>query len=123
MAIAQVFDLSEALIGLTIIAIGTSLPELAASSMAAYRGKADIAVGNVVGSNIFNILWVLGLSSSINGISYNPALNTDMIILIYITILLLFLIYIGERNILRRSEGAVLVSVYFFYIIFLIYRG
>lgn len=68
---AQILGVSEVLIGLTIVAIGTSLPELAASTMAAYRGKTDLAIGNVVGSNIFNLLWVLGLSSVISNISYN----------------------------------------------------
>ena len=120
---AQYFQLSEALIGLTIVAIGTSLPELAASAMAAYRGKTDLAIGNVVGSNIFNLLWVLGISSTINVINFNPLLNTDIIILISITILLLFLIYVGKKHILGRWEGVVLISLYIFYIIFLIYRG
>jgi len=121
--IARLLSLSEAFIGLTIVAIGTSLPELAASATAAYKGKTDIAVGNVVGSNIFNILWVLGLSSVISTISYNPVLNVDLLILIFITILLLFLIYVGKKNILGKWEGAVLISLYVFYIIFLIWRG
>ena len=121
--IAQFFGLSETLIGLTIVAIGTSLPELAASGVAAYRGKTDLAVGNVVGSNIFNLLWVLGISSTISTISFNSALNVDIAILVGITVLLLFLIYVGKRNILGRWEGIVLLSLYVFYIIFLILRG
>ena len=111
------------MIGLTIVAVGTSLPELAASGMAAYRGKTDLAIGNVVGSNIFNLLWVLGISSTIGAISYNQILNTDMAILAGITILLLFLIYLGKRNILGRWEGGVLVIMYVGYIAFLIIRG
>ena len=122
-AIAGIFGLSEALIGLTIVAIGTSLPELAASGMAAYKGKTDLAVGNVVGSNIFNLLWVLGLSSVINSIHYNSLLNVDMLILVNVTILLLLLIYIGKRNILGRWEGTTLLFLYICYIIFLIFRG
>lgn len=121
--IAHYLNLSEAFIGLTIVAIGTSLPELAASATAAYKGRTDIAVGNVIGSNIFNLLWVLGLSSIISAIGYNPALNIDLLILIGITILLLFLIYIGKKNILGRWEGVVLVGLYICYLVFLIWRG
>ncbi|MEA3463574.1 MAG: calcium/sodium antiporter [Patescibacteria group bacterium] len=122
-AMANYFSLSEAFIGLTIVAIGTSLPELAASATAAYRGKTDIAVGNVIGSNIFNLFWVLGLSSIISAIGYNPVLNIDLLILIAITILLLFLIYIGKKNILGKWEGMVLVLLYLCYLMFLVCRG
>lgn len=119
-SIALFFGLSEALIGLTIIAIGTSLPELAASGMAAYKGKTDIAVGNVVGSNIFNLLWVLGLSSIARPIPLPDGLNIDIIILFLITILLLFLVYVGKKNVLGRKEGAFMVLLYFAYIVYLI---
>lgn len=121
--IASTLQISEALIGLTIVALGTSLPELAASAVAAYKGKADIAVGNVVGSNIFNLLWVLGLSSIIRPIGFDFALNVDMMILVSITVLLLFLVFIGKKNILARREGAVLLVLYVLYIIYLIIRG
>ena len=121
--IASIFGMSEALIGLTIIAIGTSLPELAAAAVAAHRKRADIAVGAVIGSNIFNLLWVLGLSSTINPISYNRILNMDMFILFGITLMLLFLIYIGKKNILGRWEGIILVFSYVLYMAFLIFRG
>lgn len=66
----MVFNVSESLIGLTIVAIGTSLPELATSAIAAYKKQADIAVGNVVGSNIFNIFWILGISSIIRPLPF-----------------------------------------------------
>ena len=117
------FGISEALVGLTIVAIGTSLPELAASVMAARKGKTDIAVGNVVGSNIFNFVWVLGISSLIKPISYDAILNADFVILFGITIMLLFLIYIGKKNVLDKWEGATLVSLYVFYIVFIVIRG
>lgn len=120
---AEYFSLSEAFVGLTIVAIGTSLPELAASVMAARKGRTDMAVGNVIGSNIFNLFWVLGLSSVISSIGYNPDLNIDLFILIGITILLLFLIYVGKKNILGRMEGIVLVGLYVCYLVFLVYRG
>ncbi len=121
--IAEIFGMSETLIGLTIIAIGTSLPELAASAVAAYKRRTDIAVGNIVGSNIFNLLWVLGLSSVISPIGYNRALNVDMMVLFGITLLLLFLVYIGRRNVLGRWEGVFMVCLYVFYMGFLIVRG
>lgn len=123
MEFAYVFGVSEALIGLTIVAIGTSLPELATSAVAAYRGKTDIAVGNVIGSNIFNLLWVLGVSAVIQPIPFETALNIDFSILIILTILLLFLIYFGKREVLDRKEGIILVLLYVGYVIFLILRG
>lgn len=121
--IAGRLGMSEALIGLTIIALGTSLPELATSAVAAYRKNTDIAVGNIVGSNIFNLLWVLGLSSAINPINYDQALNLDLIVLFGVTLLTIFLIYIGKKNVIGRIEGGIMVLIYFIYIIFLITRG
>jgi len=120
---AKFFGMSEILIGLTIVAVGTSLPELAASAMAAKKGQADMAIGNVVGSNIFNLFWVLGVSAIINPITYNLVLNIDMLILLAITILLLFLIYTGKRNVLTRKEGITLLVLYICYLIFLVSRG
>ncbi|PLX20598.1 sodium:proton exchanger [Candidatus Parcubacteria bacterium] len=120
---ATSFGLSEEFIGLTIVAIGTSLPELAASAMAAYRKHTDIAVGNVIGSNIFNLFWVLGVSSIINPISYNPILNTDIIILFLSTILVLFAVFFGSKSTIGKWEGASLLGVYACYVVFLIIRG
>ena len=121
--IAFYFGISEALVGLTIVAIGTSLPELAASVMAARKGKTDIAIGNVVGSNIFNFVWVLGLSSVISPISYDAILNMDFAILFSITIILLFLIYVGKKNILDKREGVALLCLYAVYLVFVVVRG
>lgn len=121
--IATFFGLSDALIGLTLVAVGTSLPELAASSVAAYRGKTDMAVGNVIGSNIFNLLWVLGASSVIRPIIYLDYLNVDFYLLFIFTIILLFFIFLGKKNIIGKKEGIVLVVLYFAYLSFLIYRG
>ncbi|MFH1427920.1 MAG: calcium/sodium antiporter [Patescibacteria group bacterium] len=121
--IAKYFSLSEELVGLTIVAIGTSLPELAASAMAAAKKKADMAIGNVVGSNIFNILWVLGISSLIKPIAFNNILNFDILVLLSVTIILIIFIYIGKRNILSKKEGIILIMLYVFYISFLVYRG
>ncbi len=121
--IAEYFNFSQVFIGLTVVAIGTSLPELAASGMAAYRGQTDMAVGNVVGSNIFNFLLILGVSSTIKPIHYNIDLNIDILILLVVTIMLLPLIYIGKKNIIGRWEGIILLSFYVVYFGFLILRG
>lgn len=121
--IAQQAGFSEALVGLSIIAIGTSLPELAASAVAAYKGKTDIAIGNVVGSNIFNIFWVLGLSSIIRPIEFSPSLNFDILMVVVATILLLIFLYIGKRQVLQRREGYLFLILYLAYIAFLFYRG
>ncbi len=121
--LAHILGLSEALVGLTIIALGTSLPELAASAVAAHKKHADIAVGNIIGSNIFNFLLVLGAASIITPIGFNEYLNVDLMILFLVTVLLLFLIYIGKKNILGRWEGMTLLILYIAYIIFLAYRG
>lgn len=121
--IARYFGLSEALIGLTIVAVGTSLPELAASIVAARKNQADMAVGNVIGSNIFNIFWILGLSATIKPLNYNPAMNFDIFFLIYITILLIPLIYAGKKNYFTRKEGLVLAILYVAYLTFISIRG
>ncbi len=122
-SISGYFGLSETLIGLTVVAIGTSLPELAASVVAARRGSTDIAVGNVIGSNIFNLLWVLGLSSVISPMSYVAELNIDFAMLFGITIILLVVIYVGKKNIIGRYEGLFLFFLYLGYMTFIIYRG
>lgn len=121
--IAASFGLSEALIGLTVVAIGTSLPELAASVIAAKKNQADMAVGNVIGSNIFNILWILGCSSIISPLAYNPAMNIDILFLIFTSFLLLPLIYFGKKHHLTKIEGLILLSLYVVYLIFIIMRG
>lgn len=120
---ATKFGLSEELIGLTIVAIGTSLPELAASAVAAYKKHTDIAVGTVVGSNIFNLFWVLGLSSVISPIIYNPILNTDIVILFLATIMVLLAVFLGKKSTIGKWEGASLLGAYVSYIIYLIIRG
>lgn len=120
---AQMAHVSEAFIGLTIVAIGTSLPEMAASVVAARKGTTDMAVGNVIGSNIFNLLWVLGMSSIISPIGFNSALNIDVLLLIVATILLLFLIFIGRKNILEKKEGITLIAIFVTYMIYIIIRG
>lgn len=121
--IARFFGLSEALIGLTIVAVGTSLPELAASIIAARKNQADMAIGNIIGSNIFNIMWILGLSSIIKPMNYNPVMNFDIFFLLYVSILLIPLIYAGKKKHFTRKEGIVLLVLYAAYIIFIVLRG
>lgn len=121
--IANFFGLSEALIGLTVVAIGTSIPELATSAIAAMRRQSDIAVGNIIGSNVFNILWILGISSVIRPLTFSVQLNFDIIVVMAITILLITMMFVGKRNILQRWQGTTLVSLYIVYLIYLVLRG
>lgn len=110
--IARFFGMSDRTIGLTVVAIGTSLPEFAASVAAARKGKADIAIGNVVGSNIFNILWILGVSSIILPLPLSAGVNTDMLMALFATVLLFMLIFVGKRHTIERWQGGVFVACY-----------
>lgn len=121
--IAKAAGLSEALIGLTIVAIGTSLPELATSVVAALRKQTDIAIGNVVGSNIFNVFFVLGATSTILPLPISNALNFDILVSIIATGLLFLFMFIGGKRRLARSEGIVFVFLYVAYLVYLIARG
>lgn len=121
--IAEKFGMSEALIGLTVVAIGTSLPELATSAIAAYKHKADIAIGNVIGSNIFNVFWILGISSVIRPLVFSPMLNFDIYFMAIITIIIFFFMYLGRKNILQRWQGATMLIMYIVYLVYLINRG
>lgn len=121
--IAQSFGLSESFIGLTIVAIGTSLPELVTSAMAAYRRNIDIAIGNVVGSNIFNLLWILGISALINPLPFNVVSNSDIVMMIFASTLLIIAIPIGKKNTIDRWNGILFIAIYIAYIVFLVQRG
>ena len=119
--IAQSFGISEAFIGLTIVAIGTSIPELMTSVVAAWKKEADIALGNVIGSNIFNILFVMGITSLIKPLNVNPSiLFIDMPVMILFSIGLLFFLTTNRK--LTRWKGAALLISYAGYIFYLI-RG
>ncbi len=122
-AIAQNFGLSEALIGLTIVAVGTSLPELATSAVAAYKKNTDIAIGNVVGSNLFNVFWVLGFSAVIKPLPFNAMINADILVFLAATILLFLVSFTKNKYQIDRYQGALFVFVYIVYIAFLIMRG
>ena len=114
--LASLFGISETLIGLTIVAIGTSLPELVTSVVAARKGEAGLAVGNVVGSNIFNILLILGLSSFIHPIEVNVASVYDLMILLLVTAISM-IFAITEKSI-NRKEGILMLLCYISYMIF-----
>lgn len=121
--VAQTAGLSEALIGLTVVAIGTSLPELATSVVAALRKQADIAIGNVVGSTIFNIFWILGITSTITTLPFSAQINFDVVVSIIATGLLFVFMFTSGRRSLVRWEGTVFVLMYLSYIAYLVYRG
>ncbi len=119
-AIAGSLGMSEAVISLTIVAIGTSLPELATCVAAAMKRNADIVIGNILGSNIFNIFFVMGTSAVIKPLPFNQALNFDVLAGIFSTLLLwMFLIISGQRT-LHRWHGGVFVVMYVVYVVFLL---
>jgi len=115
--LAKAFGVSEAVIGLTIVAAGTSMPELATSVVAAFRKQPDIAIGNVVGSNVFNILGILGLASIVSPL-HAPGISwLDYTTMIGFTVLLIPLLYTGR--LLHRLEGALLLVLYGVYLFIL----
>jgi cation:H+ antiporter len=122
--IAGAMGVSQKLIGLTIVALGTSMPELVTSSVAAYKGRNDIAIGNVVGSNIFNILLIMGVSGVITPMKYMPELfNFDMYTLIGASILLFLTMFTMGKKIVDRIEGFAFLGLYVIYTVRLIIVG
>lgn len=119
-AIAQSFGMSEAVIGLTIVAAGTSMPELATSAVAAYKKKSDIAIGNVVGSNIFNIFFILGISACISPLPFRPEANIDVIMTIFSSIMMFSFVLIGRGRQISRSEGILFIAIYIAYVTYLL---
>ena len=120
--IATALNISEKIIGLTIVAIGTSLPELVTSVTAALKGESDIAIGNIVGSNIFNLLFIIGLSAVITPITYNISYNFDMIILFVAMILMLIFPFIKPKDEMSRTNGAIFTILYIIYMMILILK-
>lgn len=119
--IAYTFGLSEALVGLTIVAIGSSLPELVISITAAIKKQSEIALGNIVGSSIFNILVVLGAASMITPLPVNPKIFLDVIVMIIFTVVLF--IFSRTEYTVGKIEGTILTLAYIVYLIFIIYRN
>ena len=121
-SLAGQFGMSEKLIGLTIVAVGTSTPELATSLVAAYKKKADIAIGNIVGSNIFNIFFILGITAVIQPLPFDPSMNFDIAVTILASLLLfLSTIVMGKRKVVK-AEGIIFLLIYVGFIIYSVYR-
>ena len=118
--IATYLGVSEKIIGLTIIAAGTSLPELVTSAVAALKKNSDIAIGNIVGSNIFNLLFILSVSSLINPVSYNTAFNIDVYLLTAGTVFLFLVMFVGKKHTLGRWEAFLLLGTFLIYMGYLI---
>lgn len=121
--VATIFGMSQSFIGLTIVAIGTSLPELVTSIIAAQKGNTDVAVGNAVGSNIFNLLWILGVSSVIRPLPFQVVNNDDILVLVFASSLVLFGLAVGKKDTIDRWIGALFLVLYIGYIAFLVQRG
>ena len=109
-AIARIFGMSERFIGLTIVALGTSLPELVTSVTAALKGNSDIAVGNIVGSNLFNIMFVVGLTAIITPVVYDPAFKIDSMVAIGAAVLLWVCVF--RKQTLHRLHGMIMLACY-----------
>ncbi|MCD4782767.1 MAG: calcium/sodium antiporter [Candidatus Eremiobacteraeota bacterium] len=120
--IATKFGMSQYLISATIIAVGSSLPELVTSLVAAYKKEPDLSVGNIVGSNIFNILWVLGVTCIIRPIPVPLDINVDLIFLILITVYLFLFLFVGKKYKLERWQGISFTILYIFYVVYIIMR-
>ena len=119
-SIATSLGMSANLVGLTIVAVGTSLPEFVTSIVAIKKGETEIAIGNVIGSNLFNILLVLGLAAVINPISMSMLAFIDIIFMVLITLLLYM--FMKKRNSLVKSQGIILVALYIAYMSYTIVR-
>ena len=122
-SISEVIGIDKKLVGLTILAAGTSLPELATTAVAAFHKKSDIAVGNIVGSNIFNILLVLGLTAVTHGpLQYDTILNTDLYLVMLGTFMLFIFMFTFNKYKIDRSEGVVYLIGFVAYMAYLLMR-
>ncbi len=119
--IALSLGMSETLVGLTIVAVGTSLPELVTSVTAAFKKQTEIAIGNIVGSNIFNIFFILGASATIHPLAVDPKIFLDIWLMIFVTILLLILSRTHHK--ISKIEGIFLAIIYIIYVTFIIFRN
>ena len=120
--IAEHLHVSEKFIALTIVALGTSLPEMVTSIISVLKKHNNIAIGNVLGSNIFNLLLVLGISSIIHPLEFDPLLNIDFLLLILTTLILFFTLFLGKKHKIYRLEAIAFLILYLLYLIFLFHR-
>lgn len=118
--LAVLAGMSERVIGLTVLAIGTSLPELVTSVVAVRKGEDDIAIGNIVGSNIFNVFWILGLTSTITILPFSPGVGRDTLVAVAASLALFFALFVGKRHTLERWQGPVFLGGYALYVIALV---
>jgi cation:H+ antiporter len=116
--LAIALGVSQVIVGLFLIAIGTSLPELLTSAVAAYKGNSDIALGNVAGSNIFNASLVLGASALVNPIPVPERVFKDLFLLFIATFVLLISNYTGRKHTISRAEAGVFVGIYLLYALY-----
>jgi cation:H+ antiporter len=119
--LATLWGMPERIIGLTIVSVGTSLPELATSVVAARKKNTDIAVGNIVGSNIFNIFFILGLTAVIEPVPFQAAAQVDLLLNLALSLLLFVFIFTGKGRRVERWEGIIFICIYLGYIAFLIF--
>lgn len=118
--IASSIGISDSVIALTIVAIGTSLPELVTSVVAVKKGETDLAIGNIIGSNIFNCFFILGLSSTVSPITFNFYSFIDMIIMLFIGVLILLFTLKNKR--IGRKKGCIMLTLYVIYTLFILFR-
>lgn len=118
--IAKVMGISEKMIGLTILAISTSLPELITSVTATRKGEVDMAIGNVIGSQIFNIVLIIGVCAIITPINYSVSYNKDLTILIASSILFVLFPFIGKKDEMTKVNGILFLTIYAMYMIYLV---
>ncbi len=121
--IARQFGISELLISSTIVAVGTSFPELVTSLVAVQKKEMDLSIGNIVGSNIFNIFFIMGVSAVISPLAVPVGINFDFIILIITTILLFVFMFSGKKHTLDRWEGMIFLLLYVVYVAIILIRG
>lgn len=115
---------SQAFLGLTVVAVGTSLPELATSVVASLKKENDIAIGNILGSNIFNILFILGVTGIITPLPFHNGLNADILMVMLSTFILFLAVFKGPKdNDITRWQGAGFVGIYLGYLVYLVVRG
>ncbi|MGE3062592.1 MAG: calcium/sodium antiporter [bacterium] len=120
--LSRQIGISEKFISLTIIAAGTSMPELATSVVAAYRKNSDISIGNIIGSNIFNILFILGLGAVVRDAQFITVMNVDLIIMTIATLMLFATMFIGNSHMIERKQSVVFIVCYLIYTVYLILR-
>ena len=113
-------EMSQTLIGLTIVAVGTSLPELVTSMVAAKKGESDLALGNVIGSNVFNVVFILGASAVVSTMTVDMLAIYDTIVLLFVSVLALIFARTNKR--FSRSEGAVMIAIYVIYFVYALLR-